>query len=291
VPDGVEPPERRPTTGAAYDTAWARRYPARLARLAIVDGVVRPGLRLLASPEILGMDRLETLRGKGDDAPAQNAIFAANHHSHIDTPLLLSCIPEPWRHELFVGAAADYFFRTRTTSALSALAIGAIPIERTKVTRRSAELAAQLLDEGWSMLIFPEGGRSPDGWGQPFRGGAAYLAARCDVPVVPVHVEGTGRILRKGRTLPRPATTRITFGRPLWPEPGEDSRPFAARIERDVAALADEALSGWWQARRRAHAGTSPPLTGPDAPDWRRAWALGDRGPRRRSRRRWPDLR
>jgi len=140
------------------------------------------------------------------------------------------------------------------------------------------------------MLIFPEGGRSPDGWGQPFRGGAAYLASKCGAPVVPIHVEGTGRILRKGRRLPRPATTRITFGRPLWPEADEDSRRFAARIEADVAALADEALSGWWQARRRAHAGHTPPLTGPDAPEWRRTWALGERG-RRRSRRGWPDLR
>ena len=59
------------------------------------------------------------------------------------------------------------------------LVIGAIPIERSKVTRRSADQAAELIDDGWSMLIFPEGGRSPDGWGQPFRGGAAYLSSRC----------------------------------------------------------------------------------------------------------------
>ena len=103
-----------------------------------------------------------------------------------------------------MGAAADYFFRTRLTSTLSALAIGAIPIERTKVTRRSAALASELIDEGWSMLIFPEGGRSPDGWGQPFRGGAAYLSLRCDVPVVPVHLQGTGRILRNGKKLHTP---------------------------------------------------------------------------------------
>ncbi len=91
------------------------------------------------------------------------------------------------------------------------------------------------------MLIFPEGGRSPDGWGQPFRGGAAYLASRCSVPVVPVHVDGTGPILRKGSTVPKPAATRITFGHPMHPEPGEDSRRLGARIEESVATLADEA--------------------------------------------------
>jgi 1-acyl-sn-glycerol-3-phosphate acyltransferase len=141
------------------------------------------------------------------------------------------------------------------------------------------------------MLIFPEGGRSPDGWGQPFRGGAAYLAVRCGVPVVPVHIDGTGRILRKGRKLPKPATARVTFGPPLFPGPGDDSRRFGAVIERSVAALADEATTDWWSARRRAHAGESPALVGPDAPAWRRAWALGDPDRRRtRQRRRWPEL-
>jgi 1-acyl-sn-glycerol-3-phosphate acyltransferase len=141
------------------------------------------------------------------------------------------------------------------------------------------------------MLIFPEGGRSPDGWGQPFRGGAAYLALRCGVPVVPVHLQGTGRILRKGRRLPRPATARVTFGAPLRPEPDQDARRFAAAIERAVAELADEASSDWWSARRRAHDGTTPALTGPSAPAWRRAWALDDPSRRRRrQRRRWPEI-
>jgi len=217
-------------------------------------------------------------------------VFAANHHSHLDTPLLLSLIPEPWRHHMIIGAAADYFFGNRVTSTLSALVIGAIPIERAKVNRRSADLAAELIDDGWSMLIFPEGGRSPDGWGQAFRGGAAYLAARCGVPVVPIHVEGTGRILRKGRSIPQPSPTVVTFGWPLRPDEGEDSRRFATRIETAVAELGDEATSDWWQARRRAHDGRTPGLQGPDIGAWRRTWALGDRGPRRRRRPAWPDL-
>ncbi|HET9610941.1 MAG TPA: lysophospholipid acyltransferase family protein [Acidimicrobiales bacterium] len=286
VPGGVEVPPRPPRAGSDYDTAWSRRYPARLARAALVEAVARPAVAALAKPERHGLDRLDRLAGDGGPV-----IFAANHHSHVDTPLLVTSIPEPWRHRLFVGAAADYFFRTPVTSALSALALGAIPIERAKVGRRSADRAAGLLRDGWSMLIFPEGGRSPDGWGQRFRGGAAYLALRCDVPVVPVHIAGTGRILRKGRKLPSPATARVTFGTPLVPGPDDDSRRLAATIERAVAGLADEATTDWWQARRRAHAGESPALVGPDAPAWRRAWALGDPDRRRtRQRRRWPEV-
>jgi 1-acyl-sn-glycerol-3-phosphate acyltransferase len=283
VPAGVEPLPVESKVGANYDTEWARSYPARAARVLLVEGVVKPAMDLLATPTVKGLDRLEDLDGRP-------VVFAANHHSHVDTPLMLSVIPEPWRHHLFIGAAADYFFGNRVTSTLSALVIGAIPIERTKVTRNSADQAAELLDDGWSMLIFPEGGRSPDGWGQAFRGGAAYLSLRCGVPVVPVHVEGTGRVLRKGKNVPRPSPTTVTFGVPLVPEEGEDSRRLAARIETAVAELADEASSDWWQARKRAAAGATPSLQGPDSGAWRRTWALGDRKARRRPKRAWPEL-
>jgi 1-acyl-sn-glycerol-3-phosphate acyltransferase len=284
VPGGVEAPPPAKKLGADYDTDWARRFPARMARLALLEGVMRPSVAALGAPERAGLDRLTGLT----DGPV---IFAGNHHSHLDTPVVLTSVPEPWRHRMFVGAAADYFFRTRITATLSALVIGAIPIERSKVSRKSADQAALLINKGWSMLIFPEGGRSPDGWGQPFRGGAAYLSSRCGVPVVPLHIQGTERILRKGAKLPSPANVRVTYGVPLHPMEGETATRFAARIERAVAELADEATTDWWQARQRAAAGTTPALTGPDAPAWRRAWALGDRSrKRRRETRAWPKL-
>ncbi len=282
TPKGVAPKPQIRTTGGDYDTSWARKRPARIARAAIVEGPMRLAVAGLAAPERNGADRLL-------DLPDEPLIFAANHHSHLDTPLMLTSIPEPWRHKMIVGAAADYFFGTKVTAALSSLTMGAIPIERTKIERRSANLAADLIGEGWSLLIFPEGGRSPDGWGQPFRGGAAFLAAKTGVPVVPVHLAGTGRILRKGRSVPRPSTTSVTFGRPLTPAPDENANRFAARIEREVAALADEVTTDWYTARRRAYAGDSPDLTGPESGRWRRAWALGDRRATKR-RRTWPDI-
>ena len=283
VPTGVTPAPSTQQLGADYDTAWARRYPARLARAALLEGVMRPTMSAIASPDRRGLDRLDDLDGP--------VVFVANHHSHADTPLLLTSIPEPWRHRVVVGAAADYFFGNRFSGAVSALAIGAVPIERTRVGRRSADMARDLIDDGWSVLLYPEGGRSPDGWGQEFRGGAAFLAIRCGVPAVPIHLQGTGRILRKGRTLPRPSRTTVTFGDPLRADDDENARAFAVRLQAAVAALGDEATSDWWQARRRAHAGTSPGLTGPDFGAWRRAWVLGDRNRGiRRKRPRWPEL-
>ena len=283
MPLGVAPPPTRHRLGADYDTAWARRYPARLARAAIVEGVMRPVMAVVADPTRAGVNRLDGLDGP--------VVFAANHHSHADTPLLMTSIPEPWRHQLVVAAAADYFFASRAGSALSALAIGAVPVERTRVSRDSGDRIVELIGEGWSLLIYPEGGRSPDGWGQEFRGGAAYLAIRCGVPVVPVHVAGTGRILRKGRNLPRRAKTTVTFGTPLAPHSDENARAFNERLEAAVTGLADETATDWWEARRRTRDGSSPNLTGPAGGAWRRAWALGDRdGRTRRRRRRWPEL-
>jgi 1-acyl-sn-glycerol-3-phosphate acyltransferase len=286
TPGSVEPLKEEPTTGAHYDTDWARRFPARWGRAVVLESVIRPSIRALADPERRGLDRLDDLEGP--------VIFAANHHSHLDAGLLLSSLPEPFRYKVFAGAAADYFFTNKVTGALSALALNAIPIERSKVTRRSADQAAALLDDGWSMVIFPEGGRSPDGWGQPFRGGAAYLSIRCGAPVVPVHIQGTDRILPKGAKRPRSGRAIVTFGAPLRPAEGEDTRRLSARIEQAVAALGDEVETNWYAARVRAHAGDSPTLLGPTTGAWRRRWQLEDRRGSRRQRssaaKAWPSL-
>lgn len=265
-PGGVEPkaPERR--TGVDYDTAWARRYPVRVARAVVLDDVTRPLARLMLSPKVIGMEHLDPLEGP--------VILASNHASHLDTGLLLSSLPDHLRHRTVIAAAADYFFDRRWKAALWSFTLATIPMERTRVNRRSADLASSLLADGWSLIIFPEGGRSADGWGQEFKGGAAYLAKRCSVPVVPVHLRGTRSVLAKGSRQLRPGPTEIRLGDALVPGEGEDARKFAARIERAVAALADEAESDWWSARRRAAAATTPPFRGPDASPWRRAWEL-----------------
>ena len=272
-PESVPRPPPVSGLGVHYDTAWSRKYPVRLARAMVLDNVTRPLARAVASPLIRGDESLRGLEGP--------VIFAANHASHADTPLLLSCLPRRFRHRTVVAAAADYFFDRRWKADAWSFLLAAIPIERTKVNRSSADLAAGLLADDWNLVIFPEGGRSPDGWAQTFRGGAAYLAARTGRPVVPVHLDGTRHILPKGRQGLRRTRTTVTFGTPLWPETGEDARRFGTRIETAVATMADEAGSDWWTARRQAAAGTTPSLQGPDAAPWRRSWMLSS-APRHR---------
>jgi 1-acyl-sn-glycerol-3-phosphate acyltransferase len=291
VPNGVEVPVEPSTVGIGYDTQWARSIPARAARMGIVNGPLRAMLSAAAAPKVFGLDRLDSL---SRISPTPPVIFAGNHHSHLDAPLLITFAPEPWRNRMVVGAAADYFFPNKAAATASALALGAFPIERSKVNRKSSDMAAELIDDGWSLVIFPEGGRSPDGWGQQYKGGAAYLSLRCGVPVVPVHIAGAGDVLGKGDSKITPGKVRITFGSPIWPTADDDSRSLNATIERAIAQLADENATDAWTARLNAARSKTPALQGPQASPWRRDWLLEGQRARAGSRKRaspdWPRL-
>ena len=104
-PTGVERLPEKSDLGPDYDTTWARRYPARLARAVLLDGVGRPAIRGLARPEVNGLDRIDHI-----DTPV---VITPNHSSHLDTPLLLTSLPDTMRHKTVVVAGADYFFDKR----------------------------------------------------------------------------------------------------------------------------------------------------------------------------------
>ncbi len=132
-PKGVVMPAEPSTLGADFDTAWARKAPAKAARSMITNGPMRAMVRALASPEIEGIDRLADLL---DLDPVPAVIFAPNHHSHVDTPLIITAVPSEFRRHLVVAAAADFFFDKRLKGTMSALALNAFPIEREVTTRQ-----------------------------------------------------------------------------------------------------------------------------------------------------------
>jgi 1-acyl-sn-glycerol-3-phosphate acyltransferase len=303
-PATVDRPEPERRIGLNYDHEWSRRYPVRLARAVVMDNITRPTARLLAPATVRGLEHLRHLEGP--------VLFAVNHASHVDTPLLLTTLPVEFRHHTVVAAASDYFFDRKWKSVLWSFALAAIPIERSKVNRRSADTAADLVEDGWNLVIFPEGGRSPDGWTQPFHAAsAAYLARRTDRPVIPVYLHGTRHVLpktaepgarspggsgsesRRGGGLRR-SPISVLFGAPLTPDEGENAHRFSDRIEASVAILAREVHSDWWEARRSVSpvepvAGADMAHRGPDAPAWRRSWALDTAPATVRGAKRWPE--
>lgn len=301
APRGIVVPRQPATLGDSYDTEWARRPLAKAVRGLIIEGPMRLAVRAVASPTVSGLDRLtDLLRTEKGEVPAP-VIFAPNHHSHIDTGVMIRSIPAPWRTELVVAAAADYFFDASWKASLSALALNAIPIDREATSRSTFDRLRDVIADGNSLIIYPEGGRSPDGWGQDFKGGAAYLSMRTGAAIIPVHLDGTGEIFGKGAKKLSPGRTKVLFGTPLVAQEGENTRRFNERIEAAVARLGDETLTDWWTASLNAGSGASPKLSGPGGGKtamnaWRRQWSLGEKrrlstaGIRRRRARRWPDL-
>lgn len=158
--------------------------------------------------------------------PSGPAIYAANHNSHADTVVIQHLMARRGRTRMVTAGAEDYFFRTPLRSVGSHL-IGVFPFPRSG--RDGIDRSIRHLDEGYSVLIYPQGTRG----GGPFKPGVGDLAA-VGVPVVPVTLLGTDRLLPKGATWPRRSTVRVRFGAPLRRSPNESAPEFAARLEAAV---------------------------------------------------------
>jgi 1-acyl-sn-glycerol-3-phosphate acyltransferase len=200
-------------------------------------------------------------------------IFAANHCSHLDAPLVLTSLPERWRARTAVGAASDYFFDVWWRGVATALAFNAFPVERTG-PRRSTGTALALLEEGWSILVFPQGTRSHDGWITDFRAGAAFLALRAMVPVVPVAIAGTFHAMPRGRAWPAPGRppVRVRFAPAVQPRPQERARELNGRVQRALEVALHEDATTWWEAISAEARDELPSYAGPAGARWRRVW-------------------
>jgi len=209
---------------------WPLRAPARAARAVLQRLLLFPLHALVARPfrvhegEMLGRLQLP-------------ALFIANHASHVDTVSIIRALPPHIRSRLAVAAAADYFYRFTAIGWLTSLLLNTFPFSREGAVRASLERCGELADRGWSVLIYPEGTRSPSGALLPFKSGIALLAAGLDVPVVPIAVLGGHDVLPKGRGLPRPAPLRVVFGSALRLPPDIAPADAVARLQQAVAAL------------------------------------------------------
>ena len=104
VPRGITVPEKPDELGSNFETDWARRPLASVVRSAFTAGPMKLMTSVLARPEVHGLDRLSDLARLDDPPPL---IFAPDHHSHLDTTVMIRAIPAAWRQDLVVAAAAD----------------------------------------------------------------------------------------------------------------------------------------------------------------------------------------
>lgn len=204
----------------------------------------RPLMQSLASACLAGLARAITgvipiwLGTK----PSQNQrIYFANHASHGDFILLASCLEPEERARTLAVAGADYWRSNRIRRVMAEDLLRTVLVERNWVERAQdpLEIMLKALDDGQSLIFFPEGTRNMGD--EPllrFRSGLYNLAvARPDVELVPCWIENMSRVLPKGTFLPVPLLCRVIFGAPIAVELDEDRKVFLHRAQQALLKL------------------------------------------------------
>ncbi len=145
-------------------------------------------------------------------------IIVANHNSHLDTMSLMASVPSNKVHQLRPVAAADHFGKTKLKAKLSNFFVNTLLIQR-KRDKENPEndpihKMIKALDEGYSLIIFPEGTRGEPEKDQPLKMGVALvLAQRPHIKYIPAYMKGMGKAMPKGDSLIIPFNSTLNFGK------------------------------------------------------------------------------
>jgi long-chain acyl-CoA synthetase len=220
--------------------SWNRSWPARAFRRVFLPTIILPLTRLFAWARVEGREHLSSISGP--------VVFAANHQSFMDTPVLMAVLPARWRYRLAPAMAKEFFdahfkpgtagwfasFRSSLGYYLSALVFNAFPLpQREAGARQTLRYMGELVDAGYSILIFPEGHHTDTGEIDRFKAGIGMIGARLAVPVVPIRLEGVDRVLHRTWRMARPGRVRVTIGKPLELK-GDDFQALATEVEKAV---------------------------------------------------------
>lgn len=179
-----------------------------------------------------------SIRGE-TDVPNQ-AVYFANHTSHLDALLIWASLPKPIRQSTRPVAARDYWAKYPWRRWLAEKVFNAILIDRRRVTRTDNPVRHFIasLKDGASLIIFPEGSRNSEDRVAPFKPGLFHLARACrKVALIPLHLGNLNRILPRGEILPVPFLSTISFGSALLLETGESKTDFLTRTRNSVINL------------------------------------------------------
>ena len=167
-------------------------------------------------------------------------VYFANHTSHLDAIVIWSALPADVRSVTRPVAAKDYWTAGPIRRYLSGRVFNAMLIDRTeiKVHQSPVDVMIRGIGQLYSLIVFPEGGRSSGEEIGEFKSGLYYLCKkRPDLELVPVHIDNMNRILPRGEVLPVPLLSCLTFGSPIWLEAGEPKVDFLRRAREAVKRL------------------------------------------------------
>jgi 1-acyl-sn-glycerol-3-phosphate acyltransferase len=176
---------------------------------------------------------------KGCPPKAEQRIYFANHQSHLDWVLIWAALPLDLRVRTRPIAARDYWTASRFRHWLTSAVFHAVYVDRSRTADQDPlEPLVQALEQGDSLVIFPEGTRSSKDEPQPFKSGLFHLAEQFpQVQLIPAWIDNVQRVMPKGEVVPVPILCTVTFGAPLQLAPAEDKRVFLQRAREAVLAL------------------------------------------------------
>lgn len=180
------------------------------------------------------------VRWQGVQPEPVQRIYFANHTSHFDCLVLLSVLPHRIRQLVRPAGASDYWTANPLRHWFAQRIMHVILIERLKLNRTNNPIMPLIkaLDEGSSLIIFPEGGRGKSEI-QKFKPGIYHLSKkRPDIELVPTYIENANRILPKGEFIPIPMLCSITFGEPIRLNANEGREEFLKRAEQSIKRCA-----------------------------------------------------
>jgi long-chain acyl-CoA synthetase len=209
-------------------STWPRWRPVRWLRRALMTGLVFPLLRIGYTVDIRGRERIARV--------AEPCIIISNHDMHLDQAMLLRSMPAGFRQRVAIAAAASDIFGNRLRGFWASLLGNAFPFAKEgSGVRESLEHVARMIDDGWNVLIFPEGELTVCGPTKPFKSGTAWLAVETGAPVLPMRIDVLRPGFYEGKWLPHPrARVRVSIGEPLTFPRGSNYAEVTGRLEQAV---------------------------------------------------------
>ena len=174
--------------------------------------------------------------------PGRPCVYYANHSSHGDFVLIWAVLPPRLRHRTRPVAGAEYWLKSQLNRFIGTDVFNAVLIARERNTRTEnpIEQMASAIDDGSSLILFPEGTRNQtDARLLPFKSGLFHLVTmRPDVDLVPVWINNLNRVMPKGEIVPIPLICTVSFGSAERLLPGEDKEAFLERMQAALMTLA-----------------------------------------------------
>jgi long-chain acyl-CoA synthetase len=236
--------DKRETSSEYPYPRWQQRWPINWLRIALLYTVVWPFTRFMAHPTIRGEEKLKGL--------SASLVFVCNHVTMVDHALVLHSLPGKIRRRVAIAMDGELLRQWRYPSrgtklftrlvqlaeyVLTVLFFNVFSMPQKSGFRRSFAFAGEMMDRGYSILIFPEGVRSEHGKMNPFRPGTGLLISKLNTTVVPFRIDGLWELKEANRRVAKAGEILVTIGKAVRYPSHSAPEVIVADLERRIREL------------------------------------------------------